>query len=249
MIMSKTDLYRKYQISASVYQNPIIYGVIILFVLLIDFFTTRITVDGLFSSSTQNVNLLVTISICIILDVLPLGMTKSLEEISDKHRRRVGLCVMAAGFSVVFVTIIFMGIERCLSAGLLFGDEVLTDFSAVEISSEPEAYQIIIVIVLTLVNVGTSLFGVLITLERSKVQKKINYALNCEELEDCKAELVRLQQPSRYLDELNAEFEALNKTIDSIAEEAAARAELLIALSFDPRTVSKASNMKEDELP
>lgn len=240
MKLTKRQLYRQYGISPSVYQHPIIYAIIVIGILLIDYFTSKITIDGIFSNSEESVNLLVTISICLVLDVIPLGVTRTLTELCVRKRKSVVTAITIAGFSVVLVTILFLGIERCISASLLFGDDI--NFNSIKTANnEVQPYQIIIVLILTLVNIGTTLFGILITIERAKVQLQIDHALNCEDLADYKAALIELEQPSQLADNLKAERDAVCEEIDRIADEAIQKARLEISLSFDPRTVTLAT--------
>lgn len=246
--MTKRELYGKYGIKAGIFQNPFAYGIAILVILAIDFFTSKITIDGIFSSSEENLNLLITISLCIVLDVIPTGFAASLNDLKIKTRKSIAFGLMIAGFTVVLITLIFMGIERCLTADLLFGNAVLTDINSFsENSAEPKPYQLVIVIILTLVNLGTSVFSVLITLHRSEVQTQIDHALNCEALADCRAALFELEQPCPFLYEnLEKEYHTLVQEIKLIAEEAKAASELEIALNFDARTVTNASRIEEE---
>ncbi len=242
MKLTKRQLYRQYGISPSVYQHPIIYAIIVIGILLIDFCTSKITVDGIFSNSEESINLLVTISICLVLDVIPLGLTRTLTELCVSKRKRMVTAITIAGFAVVLVTILFLGIERCISTSLLFGDEIATNLNSPHTeNNDVKPFQIIIVLILTLVNVGTTLFGIIITIERAKLKSQIDHAYNCEDLAEYKADLIRLEQPSLLVDNLKAERDAVCEEIDRIADEAIQRAKLEIALSFDPRTVSHAT--------
>lgn len=250
MKLTKRQLYRQYGISPSVYQHPIIYTFIVIGILLIDYFTSKITIDGIFFNSEESVNLLVTISICLVLDVVPLGVTRSLTELCVRKRKSVVTAITIAGFSVVLVTILFLGIERCVSASLLFGDDI--NFNSTSpvfktANNDVQPYQIIIVLILTLVNIGTTLLGILITIERAKVQLQIDHALNCEDLADYKAALIELEQPSHLMANLKAERDAVCEEIDRIADEATQKAMLEISLLFDPRTVTLATENTEKE--
>jgi len=239
---------REHGVRMSIWMNDCVYIMVVLLILTVDFLTSKITVDALFSNTAEKINLLVTASICLVLDIIPLGFTQGITYLKYKTRKKVNVLLFIAGFGVVLFTIIFLAVERCMSARLLFLDDTfLAD--ATEIVDSAEPYQIIMVIILTMVNIGTTLFGIFISLDRYETQLKIDKAVCIEEIADLEAAILELNKESTKedsIEKVKRDKECLEKIIDEMGCEAKKISRLKIALHFDPDTVSKASETDEN---
>lgn len=245
MTMKTRELCRKYNINASFYQNTFVYLVFVLGLFLIDFATSRLSIDALFSSSALSTNILICLSVCVVFDLTPIGFTPVFMELSQKKLQRLRFVLSIAGFSTVLISLLLFGVLRALTSDLLFDDTALIIDADLAASEGSTAYQTILIMILTLVNISTSLFSVLLTIERSIIRKKIEYAKNCEELDDCYAALAELQQPSTRVACLESEYAAVAAEIDRITEAAISQSKLAIALNMNPRAVSVASKIEE----
>lgn len=246
--MKTRELCRRHNIRTNMYQNTFVYIVFILGLFLIDFATSRLSVDALFSSSALFTNILICLSVCVVFDLTPIGFTPVFVELSTKKIQHLRFGLSIAGFSTVLISLLLFGVLRALTSDLLFDDTALLTDADLATSEGSTAYQTVLILILTLVNVSTSIFSVLLTIERSITDKKIKHAKNCEELDDCYAALAELQQPSTRLACLESEFAAVAAEIDRITEAAIAKAELEIALSMNPRAVSTASKIKRERV-
>jgi hypothetical protein len=244
MKLSKDELYQRYGIRKLLYLNPFIYAVLIMVIFAIDFLTSKLFFDLMFSDTDEYMNLLVTASVCVVIDVVPIVLSDVLADVTGKVGRRISLSLMLSGFAVVLVSVIILGFIRIQNVDLLFGNDP-DSFVASEQTGAP--FQSFVAVLLTLINIATTIFGILMTLHRAKVQRQIDHAKNCEALADYKAAIIELAKPDNSLETLEAEYASISAEIDRIAEEGKVKASLEIALLIDPRAVTRATHKKEKE--
>ena len=125
MTMKTRELCRKYNINASFYQNTFVYLVFVLGLFLIDFATSRLSIDALFSSSALSTNILICLSVCVVFDLTPIGFTPVFMELSQKKLQRLRFVLSIAGFSTVLISLLLFGVLRALTSDLLFDDTAL----------------------------------------------------------------------------------------------------------------------------
>ena len=75
MKLSKDELYQRYGIRKLLYLNPFIYAVLIMVIFAIDFLTSKLFFDLMFSDTDEYMNLLVTASVCVVIDVVPIVLS------------------------------------------------------------------------------------------------------------------------------------------------------------------------------
>ena len=203
MKLSKDELYQRYGIRKLLYLNPFIYAVLIMVIFAIDFLTSKLFFDLMFSDTDEYMNLLVTASVCVVIDVVPIVLSDVLADVTGKVGRRISLSLMLSGFAVVLVSVIILGFIRIQNVDLLFGNDP-DSFVASEQTGAP--FQSFVAVLLTLINISTTIFGILMTLHRAKVQRQIDHAKNCEALADYKAAIIELAKPDNSLETLEAEY-------------------------------------------
>lgn len=221
--MTKTDkaLYRHYNINAPFYQSPFVFAMICICIVLIDFFTSRISIDAAFSNDSELMTNIIAISIVIALDVTPIGVINAMMfTIKKKTVKKVLIISIITGIVAVFSILILLCATRLSSSELMFGVEdvssSISDINTGVSDGGIQPYQIMLIFIITVVNISTTVFGIVVSIHRCQISKQINLAQNSEELDDMKTAAFELAESVKIAE---SEFENLVDEEAMLSEE------------------------------
>lgn len=243
--VKKSD-YRRYGLEIPFYQSRIFYFFIFLLILAIDAVTLFNSIDLCFSNNSRIMSYVVTCSVCLVIDIIPLIIVDALC-ISAKGRKIIPWIAMGIIFSVIAILLC----QRILSSDKMFGTETIDSIYKTSFSSKAEPYQKIMNVVVGLIPVATSVFGIVFTIRRNAMQKKMNLVKNkitLENLLSAREELEKAEDLYDILEEDEQLFENSKSKINLLYKKMLAEKNDMLAMSLgDPESISYISEEIECE--
>lgn len=243
----KKEDYRRYGLEVPFYQNGVFYTFIFLLILAIDAVTLFNSIDLCFSNNSQIMSYIVTGSVCLVIDIIPLIIVDVLH-ITAKGRK----IIPWIGMGVIFTVIAFLIFQRVISSDAMFTVEEVTSKYDTSFSTKAEPYQVVMSIIVGIIPVATSVFGVVYTIRRNSLKKRMSLIENKIELENLLSAKEELEKSADLYDILKEDeqlFENMRLTINDLYKQMLSDKNDIIALSLgDPESISYISALEYDDL-
>ncbi len=186
--LTKED-YRRYGVTVPFYQSTFAYLIIFAAILVIDAYTLFKNIDLSFPDNAENMSKVITASVCLVIDIVPIVVTDVLR-ISARGKRALPWI----GMGLIACVIGFLMVQRIFSSDEMFAAASINDSLLDTEASHAQPYQVMINILLGVIPLITTIFGIIYTLRRNRIHEEMLLVRNKAELELLMTQKFELEQ-------------------------------------------------------